>query len=59
MTLLSLARIVGIVIAIVIAIYNLVMFLAIIESDGNVDEFAKRIGIPSLIVAGILLYLCH
>jgi hypothetical protein len=59
MTLLSLARIAGIVIAIVIAVYNLIMFLAISESDEDVERFAKRIGIPSLIVAAILISLCH
>jgi glutaredoxin-related protein len=62
MTLLSLVKIAGTVVAIATAIYNLVMFLAIGSSEdtsGNMEEYAKRIGIPSLIAAAILIYLCH
>jgi len=57
---LQLLKFAGLIIAIAIAIYNFIMFLAIsTEDDGNVEEFAKHIGVPSLIVAGILILLCR
>ena len=59
---LHLAKVSGMAIAIVIVLYNLFMLLALCLSEnvrGNTKEFAKFIGVPSLIVAAILIYLCR
>ena len=52
----------GVVIAVILLLYNYAMFLAICFSRDvrkNMTEFGKFIGVPSLVIAGALLYFCH
>jgi len=59
---LHIAKACGLVVVGAIVLYNFLMYLAIYSSkntSGNMEEFAKHIGVPSLTAAAVLFYFCH